>query len=409
MSYKYLKSEDIENKTVLLRVDFNEEVDEKGCLVDDFRIQAILPTLEFLKKHHAKIIILSHAGRPEGEWLEKFSLKPMAECLSKHLGVKFVQTEDKAEDYPIDHVVFVHGNIEKAKTQKAVKAMQSKDIIVLENLRFYKGEEEESEDFAKILASLGDVYVDDAFAVAHHGSASTVTIAKLLPSFVGPLLEKEIKNLDYILTKAKKPFVLMMGGIKISDKSKTLERLGKIADHILVGGGLANVFFAAQGLEIGESIVEKESQQLAWKILQNYKDKLILPKDVAVFDTTHPSEVAIIKDHYQIKSTEKICDIGPKTILEYATILKTAKTICWNGPVGYFEKKPFRTGTMALARIIGGVSKGRAFGLVGGGETVAAVRQAHQGEYIDHISTGGGAMLEYLAGNELPGLKALQK
>lgn len=409
MSYKYLKSEDIENKTVLLRVDFNEEVDEKGCLVDDFRIQAILPTLEFLKKHHAKIIILSHAGRPEGEWLEKFSLKPMAECLSKHLGVKFVQTEDKAEDYPIDHVVFVHGNIEKAKTQKAVKAMQSKDIIVLENLRFYKGEEEESEDFAKILASLGDVYVDDAFAVAHHGSASTVTIAKLLPSFVGPLLEKEIKNLDYILTKAKKPFVLMMGGIKISDKSKTLERLGKIADYILVGGGLANVFFAAQGLEIGESIVEKESQQLAWKILQNYKDKLILPKDVAVFDTTHPSEVAIIKDHYQIKSTEKICDIGPKTILEYATILKTAKTICWNGPVGYFEKKPFRTGTMALARIIGGVSKGRAFGLVGGGETVAAVRQAHQGEYIDHISTGGGAMLEYLAGNELPGLKALQK
>ncbi len=201
----------------------------------------------------------------------------------------------------------------------------------------------------------------------------------------------------------------MMGGIKISDKAKTLEVLGRKADYILLGGGLANVFFAAEGLEIGESVIEKESQQLAWQLLQNFKDKLVLPKDVAVFDTGNPKETAIVKNRYEIKPTEKICDIGPKTILEYSKILKSAKTICWNGPLGYFEKKPFRTGTMALAKIVGSVSSGKAFGVAGGGETVAAIRQAHQFEYIDHVSTGGGAMLKYLSGAKLPGLEALKR
>lgn len=409
MAYPYLKSADIKNKTVLLRVDLNEEIDERGRLIDNFRIQAIVPTIKFLRKHNAKVIVLSHAGRPDGQWNSNLSLAPMADCLAKLLNVKYVTTENKVVDYPIEHLVFMHGNLEQLKVQQAVKDTSRKDIIVLENLRFYPGEDENSTAFAKVLASLGDVYIDDAFAVTHRKTASIVAITKYIPSFVGPLLEKEIKNLDYILQKAKSPFVLMMGGIKISDKAKILEKLGGRADHILVGGGLANIFFAAEGLEIGESVIEKKSEKLAWQLLKNFKGKLVLPKDVAVFDTKNPRGTAIVKDRFDIKPTEKICDIGPKAILEYSKILKSAKTICWNGPLGYFEKKPFRAGTMSLARIVGSVSKGKAFGVAGGGETVAAVRKAHQLEFIDHVSTGGGAMLEYLSGNKLPGLKALEK
>lgn len=409
MAYKYLKSDDIKNKTVLLRVDLNEEVDEHGKLMDDYRLQAILPSIEFLRKHNAKVIILSHAGRPEGKWIDKYSLKPMAKRLGQLLDVKFVESEKKAVSYPLEHLVFIHGDITNPDVQQAVKDTDAKDIIVLENLRFYPGEESNDANLAKTLASLGDVFVQDAFAVTHRSGASIVGITKEMPSFVGPLVELEIKNLDYIVKKVKKPFVLMMGGIKISDKSKLLEKLGAQADHILVGGGLANVFMAAEGLEIGESVVEGQSQQMAWQILNNFKDKLILPKDVAVFDTNNPKATAIIKSRFDIKPSEKVCDIGPKAILEYSKILKTAKTICWNGPLGYFEKKPFRAGTMALAKIVGAVSKGKAFGVAGGGETVAAIRQAHQFEYIDHVSTGGGAMLEYLSDGPMPGLKALEK
>lgn len=409
MPYKYLKPADIKDKAVLLRVDLNEEIDENGKIMDDFRLVSVVPTIKFLRKHNAKVVILSHAGRPEGKWNSGMSLQPMANRLAELLDVKFVETEDKAVEYPVDHLVFVKGDIKKPAVKKAVKEMQAKDIVLLENLRFYPGEDDNSPEFAKILASLGEVYVDDAFAVTHRKAASIVGIAKLLPSFVGPQLEKEIKNLDYISNKSKAPFVLMMGGIKISDKAKTLERLGQRADHILLGGGLANIFLSAQGYNIGESVIEKESIKLAWTLLKNFKDKLVLPKDVAVFDTSNPKETPIVKNSYDLKSTEKICDIGPKAILEYAKILKSAKTVCWNGPLGYFEKKPFRAGTMALARVIGGVGKSKAFCAAGGGETVAAIRQAHQLENFDHVSTGGGAMLEYLAGSELPGLKALQK
>ncbi len=409
MTYNYLKSGDVTNKTVLLRVDLNEELDERGQLMDDFRLVAIVPTVQFLRKHGAKVIILSHVGRPEGKWIQDLSMRPMAKRLAELLEIKFVESEGKSPEYPVEHLVFLTGDITKNKIQEAVKDAPVKDIILLENLRFYPGEDDNTTAFAKTLAGLGEVYVNDAFAVTHRKTASIVGVTKYLLSFVGPSLEKEIKNLDYVADKSKKPFVLMMGGIKISDKAKTLEKLGKRADHILVGGGLANIFFAAEGLNIGESVIEKESIKLAWTLLKNFKDKLVLPKDVAVFDTKNPKETAIVKNRYDIRPSEKICDIGPKAILEYAKILKTAKTICWNGPMGYFEKKPFRAGTLSLARIIGGVSKGKAFSAAGGGETVAAIRQAHQLEFYDHVSTGGGAMLEYLAGTELPGLKVLEK
>lgn len=409
MPYSFLQANSVKNKTVLLRVDFNESVDEKGKLLDNFRIASEITTIKMLREQGAKVVILSHAGRPEGKRDAQFSLKPMAQCLSEFLGFKFVETKDQVVSYPIEHVVFVNGDITLQAVQQAVKEMAPKDIVVLENLRFYPGEDGNDSAFAQILASLGDVFVNDAFAVAHRKTSSTVGVTKLLPSFVGPLLAQEIKNLDYIMHKAKSPFVLVMGGIKISDKAKILKALGQKADHILLGGGLANIFFSAQGLEIGQSVIEPESKQLAWEMLQNYKEKIILPKDVVVVDLQSSKQQYSVKSAYNIKPSEKIGDIGPKAILEYSQILKTAETICWNGPLGYFEKPAFKTGTMALARVIGGVSKGRAFGVAGGGETVAAIRQAHQFENMDHVSTGGGAMLEFLSGAELPGISALQK
>ncbi len=406
MAYQFLRASHVKNKTVLLRVDINESIDSKGKLADDFRLQAIVPTIHFLRNQGAKIIIASHAGRPEGKWDKKLSLAPMAARLAELLDMKYVTTDNKLPDYPLNHFVFFTGKLTDPLSLEALRSVPKKDIILVENLRFYGEEEANNLGFAKQLASIADVFVNDAFAVSHRKAASIAAITKYLPSYVGPLLEKEIKNLDRLLEKAKAPFVLMMGGIKISDKAKTLEHLGRKADYILIGGGLANLFFAAEGLEVGQSIVEEESRKLAWKIATNFKKKLVLPKDVVVH--TNRGNGAVVRNKYEIKSSEAIYDIGPKTILEYANILKQAKTICWNGPLGYFEQKPFRTGTYSLARVIGGEGNGRSFVVAGGGETVEAIRQTHQQDNIDHLSTGGGAMLEYLAGNKLPGLEALK-
>jgi 3-phosphoglycerate kinase len=229
-----------------------------------------------------------------------------------------------------------------------------------------------------------------------------------LPAYAGFLLEKEIKSLQHILKTPKKPFVFMMAGIKISDKAKTLENVGKKADKILLGGGIANLFFWAKGLEVGLSKVEKEAEKIAWHIEKNFKGKIMLPLDVVVSNSAMDKSSIRVAEVYDVKKKEIILDIGPRTILAFSQELKKAKTIVWNGPLGYFEKKPFDTGTMALARLIGGMSKGRCYGVVGGGETVSAVRNAKQQEYIDHLSTGGGAMLEFLAGDKLPGIKALE-
>jgi phosphoglycerate kinase len=409
MTYNYARANNVKNKTVLLRVDMNEELDAEGKIVDDFRIRAIIPTIAWLRSQGAKVIVASHAGRPGGKKDIKLSLEPMSKRLADLLKIKFVKTDRAMPDYPLNHLVFFSGDISQGASLETIKAATKKDIVVLENLRFYKGEEENDVSFAKQLARLADVFVNDAFAVSHRKAASVVAVTKYLPSYVGPLLEKEIKNLDYVINKAKQPFVLIMGGIKISDKAKTLERLGRKADAILVGGGIANLFFASEGLEIGKSRVELESKKLAWKIATNFKRKLILPKDVVVSDAKMNPSATKVKSSYDIKPSEVIYDIGPKAILEYSEIIKGAKTICWNGPLGFFEKKPFHTGTFSLSRVIGGVGKNKAFVVVGGGETVAALRLAKQEEYVDHVSTGGGAMLEYLAGDILPGLKVLQK
>ncbi len=404
---KFLNSASIKNKTVLVRIDVNEPLDAHQHLIDDFRIQAILPTVKFLHKNGCKVILCSHLGRPDGSWDKTLSLKPIAERLATLLELKFTQSAKSVTSFPADHLVFFTGNIEDGQTKLALDKVSCKNVVVLENLRFYKGEDENSPFFAKRLAELADVYVNDAFAVSHRASASVSAITKYLPSYAGPLLEKEIRNLDRVLKNPAHPFVVMMGGIKMADKAKTLQNLGKQADIVLLGGGLANLILKSTGVNIGKSLVDLNEEALAKQLLQNYKDKIILPKDAVVANKKMTPASIRATPIYDVKDHEVILDIGPQTILEYARILKTAKTIVWNGPMGHFEVKPFHTGTMALARIIGAVSSGRAFGVVGGGETATAIRQAHQASYIDHLSTGGGAMLEYLAGNKLPGLVAL--
>jgi phosphoglycerate kinase len=310
-------------------------------------------------------------------------------------------------DYAIPHLILFTGNITEAGSQSVVKNLPAKDIIILENIRYYAGEDTNDPAFAAQLAGLADVYINDAFAVCHRAAASTVAITKLMPSFAGPLLEQELKNLSYVTKNPTRPVVALMGGIKISDKAKTLERLASKADYILVGGGIANLLLKAQGISIGQSKIEAEAEQTAWHILQNFKDKLVLPKDVVVARSDFSNIRAVPVN--QIGEQDAIFDLGPQTILAFSQTLKDAQTIIWNGPLGFFEHKPFHTATMALARVIGGVASGQAFAVVGGGETVDAVRQAGQETYFDHVSTGGGAMLEYLAGTTLPAIAALDK
>ena len=381
---------------------------EKGAVMDDFRIKETLPTINLILKGGNKLIICGHMGRPKGKWDNQFTFKPVAEKLANILGLKFIETDSKVPEYGIGHLIFYTGDIREQKHRDQISKIGPKDIVFLENIRFYKEEEENDRSFAKTLASLADVYVNDAFAVDHHASASVSGVTEHLPSYAGLLLEKEIKSLDIVLKHIKHPFVLLTGGIKLSEKVGAVENLGKKADRILVGGGVANLMFKAKGMEVGLSKIEEKEMKTAWQIEKNYKDKLMLPLDVVVCNEEMDKNSIRVCSPHEIGKREQILDAGPKTILAYAKEIKLAKTIVWSGPLGLFEKKPFDTATMALARLIGGRGKGKAFVLAGGGDTVDAIRIAGQIEHLDHVSTGGGAMLEYLAGKKLPGIEALK-
>lgn len=409
MAIKYLRASSIKNKTVLIRGSLDAPVDEKtGKISDDFRLSSLLPTVKMLLRGNNKIIICGKRGRAKGKKDINLSLKPAAKHTADLLGFKFVETEFKIPNYEIPHLIFYTGDFRKEKHQEQLGTFPDKDVVFLENLEFFPEELKNDVYFAKMLASFADVYVDDDFSKCHHAVASNVAVAEHIPSYAGLLLEKEVKSLDLILKHNKPPFVLMMGGIKITDKVKTIENLGRTANTILLAGGLANLFFLSKGYEIGFSKVEKEAVKIAWALEKNFKGKIILPLDVVVANENMEKNTIRVVEPHKVGKKEVIYDIGPKTILAYAGELKTAKTIVWNGPLGLFEEKPFHTGTMALARVIGGVASRKAFAVVGGGETVDAVRKAHQFEHIDHISTGGGAMLEYLAGKKLPGIEVLK-
>ncbi len=380
-------------KTILLRADFNIPI-ENGKIKDDFRIVAELPLIRYLLRHRAKIIIMTHLGQPKFDKhkkvinQEEFSVRPIAAKISKLLHRK----------------IWFINNCVGAKVKQTAKKMKDQDILLLENLRFYQEEEKNDKKFAKELSACADLYINDAFSVSHRNHASVSAIKKYLPSFAGSLIEREVKSLHRVMKPAK-PLISIIGGAKISTKTGLIKNLLKISDYVLVGGAVANCFLAARGFEVGRSLVDKKSILLAGKL--DCK-KIILPIDAIVGNNKAQQKVAK-KELIKISKNDSIFDIGPATIKLYAKYIKQGKTIVWNGPIGMFENEKFKHGTMALARLIAARSTGRAFGVVGGGETVEALKLTKMFDYVDWVSTGGGAMLSYLGGEKMPGLKGIVK
>lgn len=385
---KTIKDIDVHGKKVLVRVDFNVPTKE-GKVGDDTRIRAAIPTIEYLLDHGAAVILCSHLGRPKGGADMAFTLKPVAEHLSKLMGkpVKF------AEDCI------------GPKAEEAAKALKIGEILVLENTRFHPEEEKNDPGMARQLASLADIYVNDAFGTAHRAHASTEGVAKILPGVAGFLMEKEIKYLGEAIENPKRPFVTILGGAKVSDKIGVIENLLKRADSVLIGGGMANTFFKAQGYAMGASKVDEESVETAKKLLAEGGGKLHLPVDAVIADKFDADAQMKTIQAGSVPEGWMILDIGPETVQAFDKVIAGAGTIVWNGPMGVFEFPKFAEGTYAIARAVAGSG---AVSIIGGGDSVAAVQQSGIADRITHISTGGGASLEMLEGLALPGLVALQ-
>ena len=385
---KTIRDIDVKGKRVLVRVDFNVPVKE-GKVGDDTRIRAALPTLEYLLQNGAALILCSHLGRPKGQPLPEFSLKPVADYLAQLMG----QPVSFAEDCigPI--------------AEEAAGALKPGDVLLLENTRYHAGETKNDPEMAKQLASLAEVFVNDAFGTAHRAHASNVGVAEHLPAVAGFLLEKEIKYLGQAIADPGKPFVAILGGAKISDKIGVIENLLSKADSILIGGGMANTFFKAEGYPVADSLVEDDALETAKEILAQAGSKFRLPVDVVIADKFEADAAHKTMPTGPIPDGWRILDIGPETTTHYAKIIKEAKTVVWNGPMGVFEFPEFAKGTLGIAQA---AAESDAVTIVGGGESVAAVKQSGVADKITHISTGGGASLEMLEGKDLPGLAALQ-
>ena len=385
---KTVKDIDVKGKRVLVRVDFNVPIKE-GKVTDDTRITSALPTIQYLLQQDAAVILCSHLGRPKGGPDPKYSMRPTADHLAVLLGKPVAFAEDCIGP--------------SAKT--AAAALKPGEVLVLENTRFHPEEEKNDPAMARELASLGDVYVNDAFGSAHRAHASTEGVAKYLPGVAGFLMEKEILYLGQAIANPKPPFVAILGGAKISDKIGVIKNLLQKADQILIGGGMANTFFKAQGYPIGDSLVEDEALDTARELLQSGKTRLRLPVDIVIaekFDNDSPSKVMAMGP---VPDGWRILDIGPKTVEAYAKAVHSAGTVVWNGPMGVFEMSNFAAGTFGVAKA---VAESEATSIVGGGDSVAAINQSGLQDKITHISTGGGASLEMLEGLELPGVAALQ-
>ena len=387
MKFFSLKDFYLKNKKVIVRVDFNVPLNEKGLILNDRRIKESLPTLKYLIKNKARIILMSHLGRPKGKIIPKLKMNKVAERLGKLLNKKIIKTNDTIG----------------AGIEKITNNLKSGQIMLLENLRFYKKEEKDDENFAEELASLADLYVNDAFGACHRAHASVHAITKYIPSSAGLLLEKEIKALSSLLEKPKKPFAVVLGGAKVSDKIGVITNLLKKADKILIGGAMIFTFLKAKGINIGNSKVEDDQLRLARKLLKN--KKIILPTDCVIadkFDKDAKSKTVAVE---QIKDSWFGLDIGPETINNFKKIIKQAKTIFWNGPPGVFEFKKFSKGTNEIAKA---VASSRAVTAIGGGESIEVLDKLKLSHKITHISTGGGAALEFLEGKKLPAIKALE-
>jgi phosphoglycerate kinase len=379
---------DVKGKRVLVRVDYNVPIKD-GKVTDDTRIVAAMPTLEYLLNHGAAVILFSHLGRPKDGPDPKFSLRPVAAHLSGLLGKPVAFAEDCVGP----------------AAEAAAKALNPSDVLVLENTRFHPGEEKNDPKLAKQMAALADIYVNDAFGSAHRAHASTEGVAHLLPAVAGFLMEKEIMYLGNAIAKPKRPFIAIMGGAKISDKIGVIKNLLTKADQVLIGGGMANTFFKAQGYPVGDSLYEEDALDTARRLLKSSTTRLRLPVDVVIGDRFDAEAELKVMPMGSIPDGWRILDIGPATVDTFKKTLQKAKTIVWNGPMGVFEFPRFAEGTFGVAKA---VAASKAVSIIGGGDSVAAVNQAGLADKITHISTGGGASLEMLEGIELPGLAALQ-
>jgi phosphoglycerate kinase len=385
---KTIEDIEVKGKKVLVRVDFNVPMKE-GKITDDTRIRAALPTIHYLLEHGAAVILVSHLGRPKGGPNPIFSLKPIANYLANLLGKPVAFAEDCIG--PL--------------AEKAALVLKPGEVLVLENTRFHPEEEKNDPGMAKQLAALADIYVNDAFGTAHRAHASTEGVAKFLPGVAGFLMEKEIQYLGQAIENPKRPFVAILGGAKVSDKIGVIKNLLLKADSVLIGGGMANTFFKAQGYGMGDSLVEGEALETAKELLKLGGQKLHLPVDMVIADKFEDSAQKKIMDISEVPAGWRVLDIGPETIKAYTKIISEAGTVVWNGPMGVFEFPSFASGTFEIAKAI---AASKAISVIGGGDSVAAVAQAGVSDKITHISTGGGASLEMLEGLALPGLVALQ-
>ena len=384
---KTIRDVDVSGKRVLVRVDFNVPL-KNGKVTSDNRIRAALPTIRYLLDQNARVILCTHLGRPKGDVVEDLRLDPVAKRLGELLEMKVMKA----------------GNCVGPEAEEAVKHLQAGQVLLLENVRFHPEEKKNDIDFAKKLSKLADIYVNDAFGAAHRAHASTEGLAHRLPAVAGLLMADELETLGRLLEAPAKPFIAVLGGAKVSDKIGVVQHLLGQANHLLIGGGMANTFLKAKGIEVGQSLFEQDSLEEAGQILDSAGDRLILPVDAVVAkelaEDATPQTVSVD----QVPQDRKILDIGPQTIDLFKEKLSSAKTVVWNGPLGAFETSPFAQGTLAIARFLPQLE---AATIVGGGDTVPALHQVGA-KGLTHISTGGGAFLDFVQGKELPGVAALE-
>src|SRR5512144_2717175 len=389
MDKKTAKDIDLKGKRVLMRVDFNVPMD-KGVVTDDKRIKAALPTIKYVLDQGASLILMSHLGRPKGGPDPEVSLKAAAEALSALLGIPVKMAPDCVGP----------------EVEALAKALKPGEVLMLENTRCHKGEEKNDLDLAKQMAALGEVYVNDAFGSAHRAHSSTEGVARFLPAVSGFLMEQELEYLGRAISNPEHPYIAILGGAKISDKIQVVETLLSKCDRLIIGGGMANTFLAAKGYNMQDSLVEAASVDTAKEILKKAGNKLILPVDAVIADKFDAEANTQVVDVDKIPAGWRMLDVGPKTLEAYKAALSGAKLVVWNGPVGVFEMPKFAEGTFALAKLL---AESGATTVIGGGDSASAVKKAGVAKQMTHVSTGGGASLEFLEGKELPGVAALLK
>jgi len=392
-----IENYDFKNKKAIVRVDFNVPLNANFEVTDDTRIRAALPTIKRIAENGGAVILMSHLGRPKNGPEDKFSLKHIIPALSNHLGKEVKFADDCIGD----------------SAKKMASELNAGEVLVLENLRFYKEETKGDEEFAKKLASLADVYVNDAFGTAHRAHASTTIIAQFFPNdkMFGYLIENELKSMDSVLTTPKKPFTAILGGAKVSTKITIIKKMLEKVDNILIGGGMTYTFVKAQGGQIGSSLVEEDYLQEAREILEEAKAKgvnIYIPEDNVLADKFDNEANIKVKAINEGEEGWLGLDIAEKSIKTFSDVIKTSSTILWNGPMGVFEMEKFSKGTIEIAKAIAEATAGGAYSLVGGGDSVAAVNKLGFADKVSYVSTGGGAMLEYLEGKALPGIKAIR-